>query len=320
MPIASQALSTKKNNPPYKAPTIIAIGGAKGGIGKSVFCANLGVFLAGEKHRTILMDLDLGGANLHLFMGMWNLEHTLQDYLDKKNDSIEEILVATPHGPLLAGGGGGKLGSAHIPFVRKLKLFKALRAIDADYIILDLGGDTTFNSLDYFLAADTRIVLTTCDPASYLDAYNFIKMALYRKLTRIFGPESPSDYPRNPAFLASVEKFVKAGLSGSGRRIDALLEDTWKHHRSYFPMLKDLLNRFGPYLVVNMADNMLDTKQLAERLKKVSHRMLSINLDYIGSIARNEGIKQCTLDLVPHVIRHPRGILAYFFNQIRFIL
>jgi flagellar biosynthesis protein FlhG len=199
-------------------------------------------------------------------------------------------------------------------------LLKALRAIEADYIILDLGGDTTFNTLDYFLAADTRIVLTTCDPASYLDAYNFIKMALYRKLTRVFGPETPSDYQRNPAFLASLKKFVNEGLSGTSRRIDALLEDVRKHHSDYFPLLKDLLDRFGPYFVINMADNAPETKQLAERLKKVSHRMLSINLDYIGSIGRNEGIKQCTLDLVPHVIRHPRGILSYFFNQIRFIL
>lgn len=42
--------------------------------------------------------------------------------------------------------------------------------------IMDLGGDTSYNVIDLFLAADTGFVLTTCDPASYLDAYSFIKV------------------------------------------------------------------------------------------------------------------------------------------------
>lgn len=316
MPLANQLQTQKKDKSLTKTPTIIAIGGAKGGIGKSMVSANLGVFLSNQKYRTILVDLDLGGPNLHLFMGMWSLKHKLQDYLDKKNKSIEEILVPTPHGPLLAGGGGGKLDSAHIPFVRKLKLLRDLKTLGADYIILDLGGDTTFNSLDYFLAADTRIVLTTCDPASYLDAYNFIKMALYRKLTRIFGTENQSDYERNPALLASITKFVNGAFSGSGQSIDVLREDIWRNHHSYFSIIEELLDRFGPYFAINMADSVQNTDQLADRLKKVSHRMLSIKLNYIGSIARSEDIKQCTLDLIPHVIRHPQGVLAHFFGKI----
>jgi flagellar biosynthesis protein FlhG len=86
--------------------------------------------------------------------------------------------------------GGGRLGTANIHFSHKLKLLRALKTIDADYVILDLGGDTTYNILDFYLAADQGLVLTTCDPASYLDAYGFIKMSLHRKLTRLFGPES----------------------------------------------------------------------------------------------------------------------------------
>jgi flagellar biosynthesis protein FlhG len=75
-------------------------------------------------------------------------------------------------------------------FRSKLKLLRALKTIDADYVILDLGGDTTYNILDFYLAADQGLVLTTCEPASYLDAYGFIKMSLHRKLIRLFGPES----------------------------------------------------------------------------------------------------------------------------------
>lgn len=313
-------MTQKKTDHLSHFPTIIAIGGAKGGIGKSMLCANLGVYLSSQGHRTIIVDLDLGGANLHLFMGMWSLTHKLQDYLDKKKNTIEEILVKTPYGPLLAGGGGGKLGSAHIPFVRKLKLLKALRNIAADYIILDLGGDTTFNSLDYFLAADVNIVLTTCDPASYLDAYNFIKMALYRKLTRIFGPETQTDIKKDPALTACIEKFVNNGISGSGLRMEALLKTIAENHLAHLSFVKDRLHHFQPYFLINMTDRSIDTEQLAHRLIKVSQSMLSINLNYIGSIARAEDVKECTIDLVPHVVRYPQGILSDFFSKMSVLI
>ncbi len=308
---------------PHRPNTIIAIGGAKGGIGKSVFCANLGVYFSKRRHRTILVDLDLGGANLHLFLGLWSLEHRLQDFLDKKCDSIGAVLVETPHGPHIAGGGGGKLGAAHIPFVQKLKLIRALRSLAADYTLIDLGGDTTFNSLDYFLAADLQIILTTCDPASYLDAYNFIKMTLYRRLMRIFGPENQLDdreKHRNPALLAKIETFVNSGLSGASARIESLLEDISKHHSEHLNMVLEVLDRLRPHVVLNMVSDFTAAEQMAERFLKVSKRMLSLKLNYLGGIPYKEDIKQCTLDLVPHVVRHPKGTLCEFFDRINPVL
>jgi flagellar biosynthesis protein FlhG len=162
-----------KNTPKKKDTAgpgkMIAIGGAKGGIGKSLFVANLGVFLSQLGKRTVVVDLDLGGANLHLFMGVWSLTRRIDDFLTLKVPTISDIMTPTKYGPTLIGGGGGKLGSANLHFSRKLKLLRALKTIDADYVILDLGGDTTYNILDFYLAADQGFVLTTCEPASYLD-------------------------------------------------------------------------------------------------------------------------------------------------------
>ena len=68
----------------HKQPLVIAVGGAKGGIGKSLFTANLAVQLAREGHRTVAADLDLGGANLHLYLGKPRLRRTVNDFLRKK--------------------------------------------------------------------------------------------------------------------------------------------------------------------------------------------------------------------------------------------
>jgi flagellar biosynthesis protein FlhG len=301
---------------PRQPGRIIAVGGAKGGVGKSAFCANLGVFLASLGKRTVMVDLDLGASNLHLFFGIWSLDRKIDDFLNKRVPAFEEIFTKTSYGPWLAGGGGGGLGSANIPFARKIKLLKTLKSIAADYVIIDLGGDTTFNMLDFFLAADRRLVLTTCDPASYLDAYNFIKMALYRKLTRLFGPESDLHQSSDPALISRILDFVHAGSSGAALKIDQLLEQIKVNHPQQHGWVQDQIRKFRPLIVINMPAETADAALLAERLQKVSRRMLSVELTYLGSIPFEKEIQQCALDLVPHVARQPNGTLADFFRRI----
>lgn len=74
---------------------IIAVGGAKGGVGKSMLAANLAVGLALLGQKVVLADLDLGGADVHLYVGVKSLAKTWNDFLDKKVDSIKDILTPT---------------------------------------------------------------------------------------------------------------------------------------------------------------------------------------------------------------------------------
>ncbi len=123
---------------------IIAIGGAKGGIGKSIVVANLSVLLASKGFRVTAVDLDLGGANLHLCLGnKVLLQNNINDFLRKRVDSLQDIVIKSEYGPYLIGGDSAQLGAANIDFGRKLKLLKAVENLNSDFIILDLGGDTS---------------------------------------------------------------------------------------------------------------------------------------------------------------------------------
>lgn len=309
-----------KNTPKKKDTAgpgkMIAIGGAKGGIGKSLFVANLGVFLSQMGKRTVVVDLDLGGANLHLYMGIWSLTRRIDDFLTLKVPTISDIMTPTKYGPTLIGGGGGKLGSANLHFSRKLKLLRALKTIDADYVILDLGGDTTYNILDFYLAADQGFVLTTCEPASYLDAYGFIKMSLHRKLSRLFGPES--DYRKYKDFEVArlINAFIYSNSSTNGRHMSDLVEQMAHSKPTHQRLITELLDRFRPGTVVTMSDAREQVDELVSRLKKVSDKMLSVQLNHFGCVAFDRQIQKSAKDLVPSVAKAPDGAFAKALRRI----
>ena len=289
---------------------IIAIGGAKGGIGKSTFTANLGVYLAAQGRRTVMVDLDLGGANLHLYLGKTFVRKCINDYFNRSVRNLTDLIMPTKFGPLLIGGDSSQLGSANISFSSKIKLLKSLRDLNADYVLIDLGSNTSFNMLDFFLAADSHLVVTTCEPASYLEAYNFIKVGLLRRLNRLFGEESPETGKKNLALQALIHEATMSPNGAKAKNIPALLERVKLQHPRYLPLLQKALAEYQPFLVINQVIDVQDVAPIVRRIQEVSRKMLAIRVRYLGILPYLEGVKRSTLELVPEVARNSRGAMA----------
>jgi flagellar biosynthesis protein FlhG len=294
---------------------VIAVGGAKGGTGKSTFAANLGVFLAAKGRRVVLVDLDLGAENLHLYLGERSVKHTINDFLNKRVETLRELMVSTQYGLSLVGGGGSKLGAANIHFARKLKLLKAIKKIDADYIVMDLGASTSYNNIDFFLASDFGIVVTTCNPASYLDAYNFIKVSLHRKLDRIFGPESEFRKQKNKVLELLIKDVTMSVNLKGGNLIGSLLKKIQDEQPEHITFISNILKTYNPNVIVNMSTDESCAMEVANRIQKVSQKMLSIDVGYLGSIPYQAEIERSTQDLVPFVATYPKGILSECINN-----
>ena len=75
--------------------TVIAVASGKGGVGKSIFVANLGIALGARGRRTVLVDADIGAANLHTILGVEHPEKTLRDFIDNTASSLEQVLLPT---------------------------------------------------------------------------------------------------------------------------------------------------------------------------------------------------------------------------------
>jgi flagellar biosynthesis protein FlhG len=145
--------------------------------------ANLGVALARHGHRVLLVDADLGGANLHTSLGVPPPAQTLSDFVNRRAASIEDVIVPSGIENLsLIAGSQDVLDAANPKYQQKLKLLRNLQSLDVDYLLLDLGAGTSFHVLDFFLLADHGLLVLLPEPTSVENAYRFIKAAFFRRL------------------------------------------------------------------------------------------------------------------------------------------
>jgi len=295
-----------------KRRRIIAVGGAKGGIGKSMFAANLGMMLSAMGHKTVLVDLDLGGSNLHIYLGLSSIpETTVSDFLERKVASLSEVAIAFADGPTLIAGNTGELGAANIPFQKKMRLIEKIQEISADYVILDLGGGTDFNTLDFFLASDIGIVLSTLDQPAYVEAYAFIKTALQRKLNRLFGADSTFPAKENAALKELITEGTRAAAKESPRTIQNLLEKVARATPAHLPLITDEILNFTPHLIINNCFDPAKGLKVVSSLRSVACRRLSIDINHVGIISKHAIIERSTSYLDhPVVARHKTSKFA----------
>jgi flagellar biosynthesis protein FlhG len=280
--------------------TIIAVGGAKGGVGKSALAANLAVGLALLGQKVVLADLDLGGADVHLYLGVKFLPKTWNDFLDKKVNSIEEIMTPTPYeGLKLIGGDSSRLGSENLPYSQKRKIMRHLREMEGDYLILDLGGNSSYNALDFFLFADHKIVISGTEPASILDSYSFVKVSVYRLLERFFSEHKS---------LKDLAEKIKNGSLGQSIDLspDFIFKEVRERDASAYKKLKDRYNRFCVSLVVNMAENRKDF-QIAESMQHVLKEKCFLNVGILGTMPFDKLARRAARSFTPIIVEYPRS-------------
>lgn len=164
--------------PPLPGPRIIAVAGAKGGVGASIIAANLGVVLARLGRRVVLADLDPAGPTLPLYLG--NLP------LRVGPPERRHYLQETRFGPALLTGlelqPSGNVGSGRRQFMADL------HGLKAEEVLCDLGSPPGPETLDLFLAAPRQLLVTTCEPAAYVRAYAFLKRLRIRLSSQDLPP------------------------------------------------------------------------------------------------------------------------------------
>jgi len=160
-------------------PMVIAIASGKGGVGKTFLSANLAYAFSEYAGKTLLIDCDLGGANLHHFLGIPPPGENLYHFLREKSD-FSKVIVSVKNNLDFLSGSSDVLGMVHIKNYEKGKILRSIEQVDYDYVVIDLGAGSSYNVLDIFNASDIKLLIITPEQTSLENAYGFLKMAYLR--------------------------------------------------------------------------------------------------------------------------------------------
>jgi flagellar biosynthesis protein FlhG len=155
---------------------VIAVTGGKGGVGKTSVSVNLATALASAGRRVMLLDGDLGLANVDVFLGL-SPRHTMAHVL-KGERTLEEIIVESPHGVHVVPGASGVAELANLSAAGHLGLVQAFSALSRrlDTLIVDTSAGISHGVLQFSQAAQQVLVVVCDEPASMTDAYALIKV------------------------------------------------------------------------------------------------------------------------------------------------
>lgn len=273
-------------------PKILAIGGGKGGAGKSVFSTITAFWLARIGHRTVLMDVDLGGANLHTLLGIKSPARTLNDFITRKFNKLEDICIGTSEKNLrLISGASDVLSLANPHFSQKVKLMTHLSRLDADYVVLDLGAGTSFNVLDFFLIAHKKIIVLTPEPTSIQNAYIFVRNAVYRKLSRLSS--------KNPSLQALIKIAMDPKNVLKIRTIKELFQFIEEaDENNIIEVLKKEIGDIHLGVVTNMVKN--EREENAGRIVQiVAEKYLTIPSTDLGCVFYDKHVHSMVSDMIP---------------------
>ncbi|MGD0883941.1 MAG: P-loop NTPase [Thermodesulfovibrionales bacterium] len=278
-----------------KGGEIWAIGGGKGGTGKSFIASNIGNYLAARGDRVVLIDADFGGANLHTFLGINKPKYSLTDFFERKLSLAEIIIDGTDPKMGFVSGDVQSFSTDSIKYTQKLKFFSHIKALDTDYILLDLGSGTHFNTLDTFLVGDKLIMVIVPEITAIDNMYQFIKKALFRKLKNILNAHGLKDFAEN-----TWKNRSTTGIRSMKEFVDFLKRSSTE----IMHVLNEELSDIKIYLVLNQVKKNEEII-IGNSVKSVCLKYFGLHVHYAGHIGHDDSVYNCINERKSFISAYP---------------
>ena len=283
---------------------IIPIASGKGGVGKSLVSANLAVAFAQAGQRVVVADLDLGASNLHLVLGHHAPQMGIGTFLNNiKSDFADVIAETDVRGLRFVPGDNEIPGTANLKPSQLKALVRQLFALktDTDILILDLGAGTHQSILDFFLLSGQGIVVSAPAVTAVLNAYVFLKNAVFRLMFTSFGKGSKA--------RAYLEKIRKDGAGHQKLYVPKILPEIKNIDQESYDKFISHLEGFHPRLIMNMVDDPKDA-DVAMKIRRSCEEYLDLKIEHLGIIYRDVMQDTALSSRLPIILYKPQSILS----------
>ena len=269
---------------------ILAIGGGKGGTGKSLITASIGICLADRGNGVLLIDADLGTANLHTFLGLEPPKIGLSDFVTKKKSAISDVITKTGINNLkLISGAKDMIGIANLSYGQKVRILNNIKKLNYRYILIDLGPGTSFNILDFFLISHCGILITSPEPTSIENTYRFAKGLLFRYLRKIISDK---------VVRSLIDNGVRQGNGHKFESVFDLLEAIEKIEPRLGDTIASYLSTLNIKLIVNQVQTSKD-RAIGQKMAIAAKKYFGIPIDFLGNVSHDNTVSKGLLQKKP---------------------
>lgn len=218
--------SSKSNSCSKQGINIYTIASGKGGVGKTNFVVNLAICLQKKGKQVLVIDADLGMANVDVVLGI-RPQYTLYDVLFN-HVKLEEALIIGPEGIQILPGGSGIIEMASLDVCKQEALAEEFTTLNnIDIILIDTGAGISKNLLSFISFSQELILVTTPEPTALTDAYSVMKVLSHyqlKKKIKVVVNRSPDEGSARNSFLKLLNTS-KSFLNIELENIGFILED-----------------------------------------------------------------------------------------------
>ncbi|MBI1911410.1 MAG: AAA family ATPase [Deltaproteobacteria bacterium] len=289
---------TPMEYPSIYGTKIWAVGGGKGGVGKTLLATNLGILLSKNQKRVLLIDADLGAANLHTFLGVDGGRTALSSFLKEEVPDLQSLAVKTPIPNLdLISGAKDSLDVADIKPDKVARLKDALRKVDYDYAILDIGPGTSSTLLDMFLISNEGIILSTPEPTTIENNYRFLKCLFLRKIKTL------ADAQDDGKLKDLLQKVFSEKWSQRVKTVSDILNQLSTLDPEQGRVLREHVSNTNISMVMNQMKKNED-KEIGSSIKRACSDYFGIDIGYLGSVSYEECVSDSIRNRKPLTIHY----------------
>ena len=296
-----------------KAGKVVGIASGKGGVGKTALTASMAMELANMGRKVVVVDADFGGPDLHEWMGISRPPITLNALFKNRNIGLNDLLVDTFHENIkIICGEVGSIEASNPKYFQRLKFIRQLRELDADYILIDQSPGVSYATVDIYLSCDEGIIVTLPEPTSFMDAFNFIRSSLLRKLKKSLA--------FSDCAIEQLNEFENWDWRKYDQSMREILVKIERNDPRAGTIFKGIIHQFKPKIVANMVFKSEEAQE-GRYFQETLTKLLMIKAEYLGFIEYKKDFRENIKEARPFILSMPEvdvsGVAKTSAEQLR---